>query len=88
MPNNPNQELEALKKELIEIHKTLDEATLANKRSFIDSLISKLSHPLAKDSKPSLLDELEQQAATVTSEHPRLSGVLREIADVLGKLGI
>ncbi len=85
--NQANQELQALKDELVEIHKSLDDALEANQKNFIDSLISHLSgHQEIADK--SLLEELEEQAATITNNHPRLSGILREIADTLGKLGI
>ncbi|WP_317929135.1 DUF4404 family protein [Halioxenophilus sp. WMMB6] len=84
-----DKDLAALKQELTTIHKEMEVALSADKRSVLDGIVDQLTGKnTASKVDVNLLEELEQQAASLTTEHPRLAAVLREIADQLGKLGI
>lgn len=45
-------------------------------------------HPPALDSRYSAAERVETAAVRLKAEHPRLAGILGEIVDALGRLGI
>jgi len=43
---------------------------------------------LGEEAGESLVEQLEDQAADFDSRHPKIAGILRDIVDILSKLGI
>lgn len=80
--------LEQLTAELAKIKKDMHEALSVDSKSFIDALVEHLNEPESTELEPSLMDELEESATKFNVDHPRLSSILREIAEKLGNIGI
>jgi len=87
---SPEQSIAALKNELKQLHEQMDDALDVDKKTFVDDVINQLhkSEKGTQNIDETTLNKLETEAAELVSDHPRLSAILREIADQLGKLGI
>jgi chromosome segregation ATPase len=84
-----------LKRQLNELHKELERAhTLGpEEKDRFGSLMSEMveiaqGEEGAEETKETLREKLEHKASDFDAEHPRLAGVLRQVIDALGKMGI
>ena len=84
-----------LRDRLKELHQELEKASqLSNdERDVLGSLMKDMvemasSDAAIQDRAGGLTDQLEQQANDFENRHPKLAGVLRQIMDALGKMGI
>jgi len=86
---------EELKKQIDELHKELEKAqTLApEERDLFGRLMSDMvliarGQENADTSRETLKEKLEHKASDFDSSHPGLAGVIRQVLDALGKMGI
>ena len=83
-----------LKGLLSDLHVELNDAGQldAEARQKLEALAREIQDAVDPDSDKPLLEEAREQiqaaAVDFESEHPRLAGVLKNITDTLGKLGI
>lgn len=84
-----------LREQLIELHKALEEASQKTPEG--NEMLSQVMTDIVRiasgdDIDPSESDDLHQRLQHQVSDfevrHPRLAGVLREVTDILAKLGI
>lgn len=86
---NP-KELGELSTELRELISQMETSLDVDNASLIDQFLAKLDNPneLSDGDKSEIVSKLEAKAAEFSGEHPTLSGVIREIIDQLGKIGL
>jgi len=85
-----NNELKSLMQRL---HKALNEAPeldaeMADLIRQLDQDLHNISKPTEAPKEHDLRGRLESVAAEFDADHPQASGILREVADVLSKMGI
>ncbi|PCJ91139.1 MAG: hypothetical protein COA46_09335 [Porticoccaceae bacterium] len=86
---------EELKKQIDELHKELEKAqTLApEERDLFGHLMSDMvliaqGQNKTDAGRETLREKLEHKASDFDSSHPGLAGVIRQVLDALGKMGI
>jgi len=86
---------EELKSRLDELHQELEKAgTLSlEERDMFGSLMADMVQIAQEESQPeehdeTLREKLEHKASDFDVDHPRLAGVIRQLLDSLGKMGI
>lgn len=79
-----------LRESIAEIKKYMQDALDTHERDLLGDLISAIGHtqgqPVA--SSETLSEELDQRAIDFDTRHPKLSKLLREVMDTLGKMGV
>ena len=86
---------EELKSRLDELHQELEKASTLSleEQDMFGSLMADMVQIAQDESQPeqhneTLREKLEHQASDFDVDHPRLAGVLRQLLDSLGKMGI
>ncbi|MCB1669283.1 MAG: DUF4404 family protein [Pseudomonadales bacterium] len=84
-----------LRNRLQDLHEELERASKLSteERDVLGSLMTEMVEianegELASQQPDSLMDQLEEQVNEFENRHPRLAGVLRQIIEALGKMGI
>ena len=84
-----DQEIAALKAELADLHVSMAEVLSSERHTVLDGLVKQFTkEPESSELDPGIVEELEQQAALFETEHPKVSAVLRDLAQKLSNMGI
>jgi hypothetical protein len=89
-----NQTVEQLKQSIAELKKNMHHALDTKERTLLSDMLESIGGG-ERDPAPEVLDEtdelreqLGEQAVQFESRHPKLAGAIREVMDVLAKMGI
>ena len=85
------KDTESLKESITEVRKYMQEALDAHERDLLGDLVNaigQLGSGGGDQTSESIGEELDQRAVDFDSRHPKLSKLLREIMDTLGKMGV
>lgn len=83
-----------LREQLIELHRELEVATRKDPREDVlshvmtDIVRIASGENINQDDGENLRERIEHQASDFEIRHPRAAGILREVTDILAKLGI
>ncbi len=93
MPDEATRDQE-LRQELADLHRKLESTTQGSPEKDLlghvmnDVIKVASGEELHPEENETLKEHLDEQASSFEARHPRTAGVLREIMDVLGRLGI
>lgn len=93
MPEETTRD-QVLRQELADLHKKLESTTQgSSEKDLLGHVMTDVvrvasGEELHPKESETLKEHLDEQASDFEARHPRTAGVLREIMDVLGRLGI